>query len=399
MHILMLSDVFYPRVNGVSTSIDTFASSLLKMGHQVTLIAPSYPHEVDTGISTIRIPARQLPFDPEDRLMSLRAIKRLLPELKQQTFDVVHIQTPFVAHYAGRWLAKELQLPTVVSYHTLFEAYFEKYLPLIPHGLLRAAARWFSRGQCNEVNQVISPSLPMQEKLRDYGVTSPISIVPTGLPLAQFAAPANNDFRARHGIAEDEHLLLYVGRVAYEKNIDFLIRMFQRLRSGQENARLMIAGEGPALEKLKKRAAETGYGDDILFVGYMERATELMACYHASDVFVFASETETQGLVLLEAMACGLPVVSVASMGSKDVLKDGEGCVVSPLEENTFANHVNDLLTDPDRHQFLRDGALEYVRSWSDEAKAQSLLNVYESLLESTAAAALQNPIPARQEN
>ena len=162
----MLSDVYFPRVNGVSTSIQTFAASFQELGHAVTLVAPEYPNACDPELEVLRIRSTRLPFDPEDRLMSLRAIRRLLPELGRRSFDLVHIQTPFAAHYAGLHIERRLVLKTVVSYHTFFEAYFEKYLPWVPTSWLRGLARSYSRKQCNQVDAVVSPSRPMLDRLR-----------------------------------------------------------------------------------------------------------------------------------------------------------------------------------------------------------------------------------------
>lgn len=377
MHVLMLSDVYFPRVNGVSTSIQTFASSFQELGHSVTLIAPAYPNAYESELEVIRIPSLRLPFDPEDRLMSLRAIKRLIPALRRRSFDLIHIQTPFVAHYAGRYVARQLGLKAVVSYHTYFEAYFEKYLPRVPKSWLRGAARRYSRQQCNEVDGVVSPSTQMLERLQAYGVTTEAAVIPTGLPLAQFEPPPENRFRERHGIPEEAVVLLYVGRVAFEKNIEFLMSMFGRVRAEVEKAMLVIAGEGPALAHLKRHARRMECAADIRFIGYLERSTALIECYCASDLFVFASETETQGLVLLEAMACGLPVVSTASMGTKDVLRDGQGCLIAPLETEGFVERVLSLLQDGGRARAIAARGRDYIRHWSTEAKAREMLGFY----------------------
>ena len=380
MHILMLSDVYFPRINGVSTSIQTFNQSLVSQGHSITLIAPDYPQEHIGDFEIIRVPSRKLPFDPEDRLMSLRAIKRLAPELRKRHFDLIHIQTPFVAHYAGVYLGKKLGIKTVVSYHTFFEAYFEKYLPWAPKAWLRSVARSYSRKQCNQVNGVISPSRPMLEKLQEYGMDNRAAIIPTGLPPACFETVPDNQFRAKNRIREDAQLLLYVGRVAHEKNIDFLISMFRLVADRSDAAELLIAGEGPALRSLQKQAEQAGLSERIHFVGYLDRNTELLECYQHSDIFVFASETETQGLVLLEAMAAGLPVISCASMGSLDVLRDGEGCHIAPLIEDEFAERVLSLINDPQDARRLSDRGRKYATTWSAEAKAADMLDFYQQV-------------------
>ncbi|MGD2119177.1 MAG: glycosyltransferase [Chromatiales bacterium] len=373
----MISDVFFPRVNGVSTSIQTFVNVFRMEGHEVTLIAPGYPAEHVVDFEVIRIPSKRLPLDPEDRLMSRKAIRALLPMLKQRNFDIVHIHTPFLAHYAGVEIAEQLGVAVVTSYHTFFEAYFEKYLPWVPAAWLRGIARKYSRTQCDAVDGVISPSHQMLEKLREYGTETCAAVIPTGLDLIQYQCAEANGFREKYGISDETSLLLYVGRVAFEKNIEFLMDMFLEVYEQKDDVKLLIAGEGPALARLKKRAAQMQLQEHILFIGYLERNTELLDCYRSSDVFVFASETETQGLVLLEAMACGLPVVSVASMGSKDVLVDGEGCLVAEADVQEFSDKVLHLLTDREYAAEIvcRGGA--YINNWASEDKARDMLEFY----------------------
>jgi len=377
LNILMISDVFFPRVNGVSTSIQTFTESFLADGHKVTLIAPDYPDEHLADFPILRIPSSKLPFDPEDRLMSKRKISKLLPQLEEQRFDILHIQTPFVAHYAGIYLAKKLGIPCVVTYHTYFEAYFEKYLPWLPSGLLRKIARKYSASQCNQVNGIISPSSQMLSKLREYGAESEAAVIPTGLKLDQYHHVGESNFRSKYNIDEDDQVLLYVGRVAHEKNIPFLIDVFAEIVETNNDVKFVIAGEGPAQKSLQNRVEVLGLEGQVIFVGYLDRETALVDCYKSADVFVFSSETETQGLVLLEAMACNLPVVSVASMGSKDVLLDGEGCLISKLDTDEFSQKVLSLLTDPDFARQLAAAGKRYVSQWSTEDKSRELQNFY----------------------
>ena len=162
LHVLYVSDVFFPRINGVSTSIETFRSELLDAGHRVTLIAPHYlaNREVVLEANDIyRIPSRPVPRDPEDRLKSYRSTLGLAAELRPLGIDLVHIHTPFVAHYAGLALAKALGVPRLATYHTYFEEYLGHYLPFLPSSWVRACARHFSRAQCNDMDAVVVPSL------------------------------------------------------------------------------------------------------------------------------------------------------------------------------------------------------------------------------------------------
>ena len=387
MRILMLSDVYFPRINGVSTSIQTFVQELRLLGHEITLIAPGYEFqeqtvfETDTGI--IRIPSRQVLFDPEDRFMSRRAIRQLLSYCHQQQYDVIHIQTPFVAHYLGVWLARELGLPCAETYHTFFEEYLYHYLPLAPKRLMRYLAKRYTTKQCNQVNKVIVPSSAMRDVLHAYGVNTAIRILPTGIPEQDYQPGKSERFRQEFGIALDRPVMITVGRVAFEKNIGFLVEVTKKVRERIPNILFVIAGEGPMLPHLKKRVSREGLQQQIMFVGYLDRATQLQDCYRAANVFVFASRTETQGLVLLEAMAQELPVVSTAVMGTRDVLVNQQGCLVAPEDVTQFANKVIMVLTNDLLQQQLATSGKTYVKQWTAPRYAEKLADLYCELRES----------------
>jgi 1,2-diacylglycerol 3-alpha-glucosyltransferase len=381
MRILYLSDVYFPRVNGVSTSIQTFRRELGRRGHETTLVAPGYPqpHGDEPGI--VRIASRRVPFDPEDRAMRWRALGRLERTLAGERFDLVHVQTPFLAHYAGIRLARRRGVPVVATYHTLFEEYLFHYVPLVPRGLMRAIARGISRGQCDALDAVAVPSTAMRETLERYGVRTPIEIVPTGIPLAEFAGGDGARFRDGHGIAPSRPVLVYVGRVAFEKNIDFLLRVLVHVRREVGDALLVVCGEGPALAPLTRLAHSLGLADAVRFVGYLDRATQLLDCYRAADAFVFASRTETQGLVLLEAMALGVPVVSTAVMGTRDIVGPERGALVAADDERDFASKVIALLRDPQLRARLSAEGREYARTWGSAPLAERLEGFYRQVL------------------
>lgn len=381
MRILKVSDVYFPRVNGVSTSIDTFRRDLQALGHEVFLTAPAYATGAiaESGIDRVR--SRAVPKDPEDRIMNWRELNASLTRSGGGAVDVIHIHTPFLAHYAGLRLARSRRIPVIATYHTLFEEYLHHYVPLLPRRLGRKFARSFSRSQCNQLDAVVAPSRAMRDALQDYGVTQPIEVLPTGLPADRFRQGDGAAFRQRHGISADRPLLLFVGRAAHEKNIGFLIRMMSRLVDRHPNALLLIAGEGPAAASLQAMAAQTGVGECVRFMGYFNRDTELQDCYSAADLFVFASLTETQGLVLLEAMAQSVPVVAIPRMGTIDILAPALGCKHAPEDIQGFAAAVLELLGDTDRRKRMRTEARDYALRWSSHAQAQRLLELYSMLI------------------
>jgi glycosyltransferase involved in cell wall biosynthesis len=383
MKILMISDVYFPRVNGVSTSISTYRRELEERGHEVHLIAPDYDGLVsDDEVRIQRVPARRLPFDPEDRLLKASCVLAERDALKDADFDLLHIQTPFVAHYLGVKLAKELGIPRVETYHTYFEEYLYHYLPFLPRASTRYLARSLSRRQCNDLDALVVPSRGMLEVLRGYGIQTHAEIIPTGLPEGDFIHGDGAAFRARYGIAPQRPVMLYVGRVAFEKNIGFLLKMTARLKQEMPEVLLLVAGEGPALTPLKREAEQLGLSGNVLFVGYLDRKRELPDCYRAANLFVFSSRTETQGLVLLEAMAQGVPVLALAEMGTRDVLREGRGAMIAAHEVEDFAAKALQLLRHPEGAMHLGKLGKEYAGEWSAGALAEKKLDFYQRTIE-----------------
>jgi len=379
MRVLFISDVYFPRVNGVSTSIRTFRQDLANCGVETVLVAPQYAEAADEP-GLLRVASGYVPRDPEDRRMRWGALMRTLDSLKKDEFDVVHIHTPFIAHYAGARFAKRTKIPCVATYHTFFEEYAQHYVPAMPRWMGRYIARAFTRSQCDDVQALIAPSDPMRDVLLEYGVSTPIHVLPTGLPADRFNAGQGDRFRAQSGIPLDRPLMTYIGRVAHEKNIEFLVQVFTKVRQSVPGAMLVIAGEGPARESLRQLVASLKLEKDVFFAGYLDRNTALLDCYAAANVFAFASRTETQGLVLLEAMAQGTAVVSTAELGTRSILKPGCGAVVVEEKRDEFAAEVVRVLQDDKLQRELGERGREYAKTWTSASMARRLADLYDSL-------------------
>ncbi len=381
MKILFVSDVYFPRINGVSTSIRTFVEQMQNLGHEVHLIAPEYGVSTQDEAWIKRIPARSIYFDPEDKLMKYGEAVQRLPELRQQGYDIVHVHTPFVAHYLGLKLARELNVPCVETYHTFFEDYLHHYLPWIPKVMARGMAKMISKRQCNEVDAIVAPSQPMLEVLRGYGVKVMADVIPTGLQAHSFKEADGKAFREKYEIPLDRPMLLYVGRVAFEKNINFLLEMTKILIEQRPDVLLVVTGEGPAEASLHKLAKTLGIENNVKFIGYLDRNKELNACYQAADIFVFASKSETQGLVLLEAMAQGTPVVAIAELGTASILVEGQGAWIAADDTSMFAEKVYQLLMNPEEKFELGRRAKVYVLDkWTAKIQAERMLKFYSQL-------------------
>lgn len=395
MRVLHLSDVYFPRINGVSTSIETLREALASAGHDSVLVAPRYGGE-NGERDVVRVPSRPVPWDPEDRWMHARPIWRMGPELVERGFTVVHVHTPFVAHVAGSRLARRLGLPVVASYHTFFEEYLGHYVRWVPAGWLRALARRAARRQCDSADAVVVPSVAMQDVLVRYGVGSPMVVIPTGLAPGPWSSGDGQRFRARHGISPTRPVLVHVGRIAFEKNVGFLVEVLAEVRREVPDVLLVLAGEGPATASLWRRIGELGLARHVLGVGYLERGVALADCYRAGDVFVFASRTETQGLVLLEAMALGVPVVSTCVLGTRDILAAGRGAVISPESVDAFAAHTIDLLRDHARRAALGREASEHARGWTAAGMAARMAALYATVADPGARSRESPPPRAR---
>jgi 1,2-diacylglycerol 3-alpha-glucosyltransferase len=382
MNILFISDVFFPRVNGVSTSINTFATELRALGHEVTLIAPSYTDEDKQEEWIVRVPSHKIYFDPEDRLMNFSKLKALLPWIRDKHFDIIHIHTPFTAHYVGIHFGKKLDIPVVETYHTFFEDYLHHYLPFIPQFISRKLARTISRRQCNAVDGIVSPSKPMLDVLKQYGIKTPAEVVATGLDDSSFASVDGEHFRMSHDIPLTQPMLLFVGRVAHEKNIGFLLEMHVELIKNHPDALLVITGEGPAEESIKHSIDKLGISNKVRMIGYLDRSHELIACYKAADIFVFASKSETQGLVLLEAMAQGTAVVAIAELGTKSILIEGEGVLIAKDDINDFADKVSVLLSEAPKRQMIGEKGRQYAQEkWGAGVLAKKVAKFYKSTI------------------
>lgn len=382
MKVLMLSDVYFPRVNGVSTSIRTFRRALAAAGHVIDLICPAYGDADMPEAGVQRIPARRVVFDPEDRMMHARAVLRQADELAGRGYGLIHVQTPFVAHWLGVRLARRLDLPLTETYHTFFEEYLYHYVPLLPRAALRALARTVSRVQCNALDGLVVPSQAMLDKLRGYGIRVPAAVIPTGLDGDSLGSGDGAALRAAHGIAPDRPVLVHVGRLAHEKNVDALLHMLFELRRLVPDVLLLIAGEGPAERHLRALAARLGLDAQVRFLGYLDRAAGLPGCYRAGDAFVFASRTETQGLVLLEAMSLGVPVVSTAVMGTRDIVGPQRGAVAVGEDPVEFAAACARVLGDAALRARLGAEARAFAQGWSATATAGALAGFWQQCID-----------------
>jgi glycosyltransferase involved in cell wall biosynthesis len=278
-------------------------------------------------------------------------------------FDVVHAHHPFLLGPAARRLARRTRRPLVFTYHTRYEKYAH-YVPL-PLGLVESAAIRLSAGFAARADAVLAPSTVVRDELHARGVRTPIAVVPTGIDLARFRPGERAAARRRLGSADGDALVLYVGRLDREKSVERVLVAFERIASTVASARLVLVGHGTEAERLRRLASGLSVAPRIRFLGVRPH-DELAECYQAADVFLFASETETQGLVLAEAAACGLPAVAVDAPGCDEVVRDGETGILTKSDPAALAEAAIGLLLDPERRRGMARRAREVAERQFD---------------------------------
>ena len=380
MRIGLFSDTYLPDVNGVVTSVDTLRLALEKLGNDVYVICPSNKvKQVTWDNRILRIPGitvRQI-YGYTIASANHRKAEKMLMELN---LEMIHVHTEFGIGQFGRKFARRHRIPVVATYHTFYEDYTHYVNPLNIRALEklgRLSIRILSEKWCDGVNGLIVPTLKTKKALEGYGVYNKMFVVPTGLDLEQFQRENDSEPLFR----EESFVLVFVGRIAEEKSVDFLIDAMELLKRKNRNVSLAVIGDGPDLEKIKKLAEKAELDDSIKFAGKIEHS-EVARYYSMADRFVSASLTETQGLTFIEAMAAGLPVLARDKVALNNVLIDGYNGYyfqsVTDLVEKT------EMLMDmnaEDRTK-MREASRIKADEYSLENFGKAVMNVYREIMD-----------------
>lgn len=312
MRIGLFTDTYFPQVSGVATSIRTLKTELEKQGHAVFIFTTT-----DKDVNRyedwqiIRIPS--VPFFAfKDRRFAYRGFTKALEIAKQYQLDIIHTQTEFSLGLLGIWIARELKIPVIHTYHTQYE----DYVHYIAKGMLirPSMVKYLVRGFLHDVDGVICPSEIVRDLLSKYKVKVEKRVIPTGIELAKFERPEIKEenlqeLRSKLGIQEGENMLLSLSRISYEKNIQAVIAAFAQVLKEEDKVKLVVAGDGPYLDSLKEQAVKLNLQKHVIFTG-MIPPSETALYYKAADFFISASTSETQGLTYLESLASGTPVIA-----------------------------------------------------------------------------------------
>jgi 1,2-diacylglycerol 3-alpha-glucosyltransferase len=387
MKVVLFTDTYFPQMNGVVAYLSDAISELCKK-HEVVLFAPGEKRlkvERKKNLRIYWIPSSPFPFYDGYRIASMN-YKRVSDLLKKERPDVVHAHAPVVLGVQGIISARRKKIPLVITHHT----HFPDYVPHLLNGKLPKAFDSLSglgvkkliKQVYKRADVVTAPTQELVDELSSYGLKNVVQL-PNGIKLSKFRAgkKAGDSFRKKHGIAKGRKVVLYLGRVSFEKRLDILLHAFSMIE--KNDLMLVIAGHGPYLENVKKLAGTLGIRN-IRFTGFLSNE-EVAAAYAAADVFASPSDTETFGLTFVEAMSCGLPVVGVSMFGAKEIIRSGKtGFLVPPGNTRKFAGALERLLKDGKLRKRFGAAGKERAKKYSLANSIKRTESIYVQVKKST---------------
>lgn len=377
MRVGLFTDAYLPEISGVTMAVRWYRDELECRGHEVYIYAPRYEQTTDDDDRTYRFRAAPL-FGYKTARMAVPYSREAFQSFA--SLDIVHSHTPFSLAYAAIAAATRHRLPHVQTYHTYLSQY-RHYIPRPIRPTVRAAEA-YSALLCNRCTVVTVPTSAIKNELVRYAVNRPIHVIPLGPHLPLFDRAACWAPRKELNVPRKARLLLYAGRLAAEKNLLFLLRGFAQIRRELPDSVLVIAGDGPLRGRMEREADALGIQADVRFTGFLNHP-RLVDLYRVADLFLFASKTETQGLVLVEAMAGGTPAVAIGELGVVDVVRDGVNGYLVCEDETQFARVAVAALGDREAYASLCAGARATAARMSVQSYADRTIQLYEACLSS----------------
>ena len=375
----MVTNTFTPHVGGVARSVAGFAARYRELGHRVLVAAPQFPGAPPVERDVIRVRALQN-FNGSDFSVPFPVTRLLHKALELCPVDVVHSHHPFLLGDTALRISAAQDAPIVFTHHTQYERYTH-YVPGDSPRLQRFAVDLVT-GYCNLCDAVIAPSESVADVLKERGVVAPIHVIPTGVDTRFFAAGNGAEFRHAHDIPRDAVVVGHVGRLAPEKNLDFLARALAAFAKRDAAIHVVVVGDGPCTAEIQEVFERSRLTDRIHLTGTLPREA-LPDAYRAMDVFAFASHTETQGMVLTEAMAAGVPAVALDAPGAREVIRDRyNGCLLANENIDDFVRALAQLTAEAGAAR-LAEAIAETAKRFSMEGTADTALALYRGLLDS----------------
>jgi 1,2-diacylglycerol 3-alpha-glucosyltransferase len=376
LRIAVFSDSALPILNGVSVSIDLLVQELRAQGHSVHIFTAAHFGFKDPDPNTYRFPAFETPWT-KDYPLAFPPFYPLLHFFRRHTFDIIHTHTPWTLGFVGLRWAQSAGIPVVSTYHTHYDKY-SHYIPFVPKRYLRYKIAKHTNYYYNLCQHVITPSEASKRWLRRHSVTTPVTVVPTGHGTGKRLD--REAVRTQLGVRPEEKILLYVGRIALEKNMTVLIEAAAHVLAREPMARFWLVGDGPYRDQCAELCRLLGIGDRTKFVGFVPRA-DVDRYYAASDLFLFASMTETQGLVVTEAMAQGVPPVVVQGGGAGAAVINGESGIIVPNDPEDLGDAALALFADQARYDAMSEAAVLKASAFGTAEMTSRIVAIYEDVI------------------
>ena len=378
MRILMMTNTYFPIVGGIEQSIYSFSEEFKSLGHEVLIVTPVFEGVPTEEPGVIRIPAFQ---KVRGTIFSINfpTSELLTRYMKDFSPDIIHSHSPFFMGDFALRLSRQHAIPLVFTYHTMFEQYVH-FLPVQNEGMKRFMVK-YAAGYANLIDQVIAPSESVRDILLKRGVKTPMEVVPTGVDLERFSKADGKAFRQRNQIPIDAKVVGHAGRLAPEKNLEFLINCMVDALKKDPKVHALIVGLGPAEKMIKDIFKQAGLEKRLHLTGVLHYQ-HLVDAYFAMDVFAFTSLSETQGMVLVEAMAAGVPVVALDAPGARDIIKDyHNGRLLNEMDQKSFVDAIIWVLNrTPEELQTIKQLVRMTVQKYPINVSAKRMLEIYEKI-------------------
>ncbi|MBI3926932.1 MAG: glycosyltransferase [Armatimonadetes bacterium] len=376
LRIGIFTNAYRPFISGVVNSVDLIRKGLLRLGHVPFVFAPDFPGYVDEHSGVFRFRSLQLSSKVKFPL-PIPFSTRIFPKIPRMRLDVIHTHHPFLLGEVGAHFAQKLKVPLVYTFHTQYEQY-SHYVPFNQH-LVRTLARNSVVTYSRKCDLIVAPSPTIRSLLDEYGISNRTVTLQNAVDTGRFRGVDGAPTRDRHGIPRGAVVMMYAGRIGLEKNLEFLLRAWWAVCSSRREAWLMVVGDGPELGNLRGLARELGAADRMVFPGPVDY--KRMPEYFASaDAFIMTSTTEVKPLVVLEAMASGLPVIAVAACGTEDTIRHGHDGLLSACEPEAFQAIVRKALEDRDLRIGMGRAAIQTAAAYSIGAYTDRLVELYTEL-------------------